>query len=292
MTSPIVIFDILQCLALISLLIPFTTAVLSKSVGRMRTWYNLLFFCIIYCVSFLLLVGHQSTKEEPPLGLCMFQAGAIYAAPPGVGVAGFVFNIELYWRLSSAIMGWRIKERNVSWLLFITPIVHVIIFWEAIFYGLSDLPSIERDPSGIYCHVKQKIPTLITGGTVIAFVVLSTTVEIYTAYFLWKRRRVFHEVRRRLSQDIFPFSLFIRVVLYTLIGFIAIIITIRLNVMPENTPEYIASMHTLSIIPLSVAVLFGSQKDILRVYAVRTKNATMDINEEFLKPNGVEYAKP
>ncbi|KAF5392114.1 hypothetical protein D9757_003206 [Collybiopsis confluens] len=201
MTSPILIFDTLQFIALVALLIPFTTAVLSNYVGRMKTWYNLLCVCIVYCISFLLLVGHQSTKEEPPLGLCLFQAGAIYAAPPAFSgdnnpsIGGLEWEPldlcsilrRLYWRLSSALLARRTRERSVtrllvltpfSQLLVLTPIVHVIIFWEAIFYGLSDVSTIRRDPSGIYCHVQSKIPTLITGASVIGFVVLSLLVQV------------------------------------------------------------------------------------------------------------------
>ncbi|KIK65035.1 hypothetical protein GYMLUDRAFT_94488 [Collybiopsis luxurians FD-317 M1] len=289
MTSPIVIFDILQSLALISLLIPFTTAALSKSVSRMKTWYNLLFFFIVYCISYLLLIGHQFSKEEPPLALCTFQAGAIYAAPSGGAVAGFVFHIELYWRLSSALLGRRIRERNVFWLLFLTPIIHGITFWSVIFYGLSDATLIQRE-NGIYCHIESKLPSLFVGGTVITFVVLFTAVEIYTAHFLWKRRQAFHEVRQRLSQDIFPFSLFIRVIVYTLIGFIAVSITIP-YLMPENTAEHLVSMQALAIIPLSVALLFGTQRDILQVYVgvfQRKKDAT---DGDALKPTNDQESR-
>ncbi|KAE9404122.1 hypothetical protein BT96DRAFT_1016522 [Gymnopus androsaceus JB14] len=234
-------------------------------------------------MSFLLLLGHQSTEEEldkryPPLGLCMFQAGLIYAAPPAVGAAGLAFNIELYWGLSYTIMGKKLQDRKITLLLCLAPIVHVIVFWGSIFHGLADLSSVQRDPSGIYCHIESKIPTLVTGGSVIGFVLLSVAIEAYTARFLWKRRSAFNELGRRESKNMFPLSLLVRVGIYTLIGAVAVIITIRLNVMPPNTGEYVASMHTLAIIPFSVALLFGSQRDILRVYFCARAKMPFDDN--------------
>ncbi len=59
-TPPFVIFDILQLLALLFLCLTLIPAVVSKSVVRMRSWYALIASCMIYRVSFLLLVGQQT----------------------------------------------------------------------------------------------------------------------------------------------------------------------------------------------------------------------------------------
>jgi hypothetical protein len=107
---PYVAFDVLQLLALVLLVAMLLPALLSQSVQRMKTWFNLIVACIIYCISFLLLLGRQS-GQEPPFQLCVFQAGLIYAAPATyvhspfpthttnhfhrVAAAGFAFVIEV-----------------------------------------------------------------------------------------------------------------------------------------------------------------------------------------------------
>ena len=77
LVDEVIIFNILQFLALFLLVITFLPAVFASSVYRMKTWYALLISNAIYCFSFLLLVGHQ-TGPEPPLPLCALQAGLMY----------------------------------------------------------------------------------------------------------------------------------------------------------------------------------------------------------------------
>ncbi|KAJ7756506.1 hypothetical protein DFH07DRAFT_481743 [Mycena maculata] len=131
-TPPFVVFDVLHALALVFLVAMLLPALLSGSVQRMKTWFNLIFACIIYSISFILLIGHQS-GPEPPYALCVFQGGLIYAAPPAIAAAGFAFVFELYLKLSSTLRASEINGRFITMLLLIPPLAHVIVFWVAIF---------------------------------------------------------------------------------------------------------------------------------------------------------------
>jgi formate hydrogenlyase subunit 3/multisubunit Na+/H+ antiporter MnhD subunit len=78
---PVITFDVLQSVALFIIVVALLASLFSRSLHRMKTWFCLLVSFVIYCVSFLLLAGLQNGLE-PPVGLCLFQAGLVYAAPP------------------------------------------------------------------------------------------------------------------------------------------------------------------------------------------------------------------
>ncbi|KAJ7430398.1 hypothetical protein B0H11DRAFT_2135940 [Mycena galericulata] len=283
---PFVVFDVLQFLALLFLMAMLLPALLSRSVQRMKTWFNLIIACIIYCVSFLLLVGHQS-GPEPPFALCVFQAGLIYAAPPGIAAAGLAFVVELYLKLSSTLSMSEINARRIIILLVISPLAHFIVFWVAVFTGLSgpvgDLQDfVQRSDGGLYCHINSKIPTTVTAITVVFFVVMMFIVEVYTIVYLVRKRSAYKGIR--LASGAFPLSLFIRTASYSSIGGLAIILVYILNSSAASSSMQFVFVDFSAILPLTVALVFGFHMDIIRFYMCwRTKkyqNADRNLNEK------------
>ncbi|KAF7336669.1 hypothetical protein MVEN_02101700 [Mycena venus] len=274
-----VVFDVLQLLAFVFLVAMLLPALLSQRIERMKTWFNLVVSCVVYCVSFLLLLGHQS-GPEPPYGLCIFQAGLIYAAPVAVAAAGLVFVVELYLRLSSALCMTQVNERHITILLFVTPLAHCIVFWVAIFTGLSRKDAVGRSQGGLFCDIDSSTPTLTTGISVIVFVLLMIIAEVYTAVYLFRKRSAFKGVKR--SSDTFPLSLFVRTACYTLAGgfchHVRTVVYVSSNEKFLNDRRlvlilnsgldsmFVAMSDFLAIIPLFVALLFGTQRDIIGVY--------------------------
>ncbi|KAJ6619800.1 hypothetical protein B0H10DRAFT_1148285 [Mycena sp. CBHHK59/15] len=268
--APFVVFDVLQLLALVLLAAMLLPAVLSQSVHRMKTWFNLIVACVVYCASFLLLLGHQS-GPEPPFSLCVFQAGLIYAAPATVAAAGLAFVVELYLRLSSVLSQVQVNERHVTILLFMSPLAHLIVFWVAIFTGLAHPPGpgspsiVARSSSGLYCNINSSTPTTVTGVSVILFLAMMIITEVYTVVYLWRKRIGFRGVT--IACRIFPLPLFIRTATYTFLGGLGIILVdILMNSSASGSKDKFAVMDLLAIIPLSVALVFGSQMDIIGVY--------------------------
>jgi len=261
---------VLSLLALVLLVAMLLPAMFSQSVHRMKTWFNLIVACIIYCVSFLLLLGRQS-GPEPPLPLCVFQAGLIYAAPATVAAAGLAFAIELYLRLSATLSNVKFHERRVTILLFLSPSVHLIVFWVAIFTALSlqrgpgSPPIAQRSSPGIYCNIQSNIPTTVTGATVIFLLGLMIIVEAYTVVYLIRKRSGFWGIK--VPGGAFPLRLFIRTVAYTFVGGLGIILVdVFMNSHLSKTSATYAVMDLMAIIPLSVALVFGSQMDLIGVY--------------------------
>ncbi|KAK7440642.1 hypothetical protein VKT23_016991 [Stygiomarasmius scandens] len=270
-TPSFVVFDVLQALALVLLLVTYFAALFSKSITRMKTWFCLMLSSIIYCISFLLLVGHQD-GPDPPFPLCIFQAGLIYAAPATVAASGLGFVIELYMRLSSGLTMTELSHRKITVLMFLSPLAHLLVFWVGIFGGLSNQSAVERIPSGMYCHINASVPTMFTGVTTVTFLVLMVLLEAYTGYYLWRRRRGLVSLRSRGSDGSFPFKLFIRMAVFTLVGGMGMIMVDILMNTKSSASSADITLDLLAIIPLSIAILFGSQTEYLKVYMFWKKN--------------------
>ncbi|KAJ3842022.1 hypothetical protein F5878DRAFT_426098 [Lentinula raphanica] len=252
-----VVFDILQFIALALISLTYLFALLSKRPQRMKTWFALMVSSLVYCISYLLLVGHQ-TGPEPPLGLCLFQAGLIYAAPPVVASAGLAFVVELYLRLTTMM----------------------VTFWIAMFTGLSNLGAIQRNSQQMFCHLLDDLPTTVTGILAAVLVVSMILLELYTIYYFWRQRGIFRDLRRRhQSGPIFPFALFVRVGIFTFAGGLGIIL---IDIMGKSTTAYISTgtMDLLAIIPILIAIVFGTQEDFVQMYnSWKRRGSTKDTYE-------------
>jgi len=226
-------------------------------VQRIKMWYLLQLTSAGYCLSFLFLLGHQ-TGPEPPLHFCAYSAALIYAAPPAAASAALFFVIELHLRLSSALISKTMSDKFIYWVAWGIPFSHGLVFWVSLTVGIADPSKIQRDPSGVYCHiVDNKLPTLLAGTFVLVFLAAMLIMEVLTVVHLVQRRAAVRAIRVRGSD--FPLSLFIRTVLYTISGgFGIIMVDVLMNV--SNT----ITVLLLALIPLSVAIVFGTQAMIFR----------------------------
>ncbi|KAJ3821467.1 hypothetical protein F5880DRAFT_820126 [Lentinula raphanica] len=251
-----VVFDILQFIALALISLTYLFALFSKRRQRMKTWFALMVSSLVYCISYLLLVGHQ-TGPEPPLGLCLFQAGLIYAAPPVVAAAGLAFVVELYLRLTTMMDSRKLDPRIITGLLFLPPLTHQVTFWIAMFTGLSNLGAIQRNSQQMFCHLLDDLPTTVTGILAAVLVVSMILLELYTIYYFWRQRGIFRDLRRRhQSGPIFPFALFVRVGIFTFAGGLGIIL---IDIM---------------------AIVFGTQEDFVQMYnSWKRRGSTKDTYE-------------
>ncbi|KAJ7227250.1 hypothetical protein GGX14DRAFT_629030 [Mycena pura] len=243
-----VVFDVVLFLGVLSLVIPLAPAIFSASVNRMKTWFALLISTAIYCISFLLLLG-QHTGPEPPLPICTLQAGLIYAGPPLLACAGLLFVVELYMRLSAIVMSRKVNENFIYWMLWILPIVHTVDFWVAIMHGLADIHTISRDPSGLYCHITQKVPTTFTGVLTGIFVALMFVVESVTIVLMLRDGCLIVSCE------------------YSLID-----ILVNTNDSSDDSTTSYVTLTFLAVpnicgsVPLSVSIVFGAQMDIVKWY--------------------------
>jgi hypothetical protein len=77
---PIVVFDSVAATATILLALTLAPPVLSSKVHRSKLWLSMITTMMIFPLLYLLNVGSQfHTEDAPPIGLCILQAGFIYA---------------------------------------------------------------------------------------------------------------------------------------------------------------------------------------------------------------------
>ncbi|KAJ7268717.1 hypothetical protein B0H12DRAFT_1096266 [Mycena haematopus] len=289
--EPILIFDILTVVAFVILLLSVLVAWFS-GVQRVKTWYLLQLTSAGYCLSFLLLVGRQ-TGPEPPLQFCALSASLIYAAPPAVASAALFFVIELHLRLSSAIFSRSMSDTFIYWVAWGIPISHGVVFWVSLIVRTSEprhLHLLLAEQNRLACPMSPEYNAiqaayiviswttkcrafytalgsmnfnvtgrgLLTGSLVILFLGAMLLMEAFTIVHLVQQRAAVRNAVRVRKSD-FPLPLFIRTVLFSISGGFGIIMAdILLNVSSAVT------VILLAIIPLSVALVFGTQKELLR----------------------------
>ncbi|KAJ3726540.1 hypothetical protein DFJ43DRAFT_561780 [Lentinula guzmanii] len=271
-----VVFDILQFTALALISATYLSALFSQKLQRMKTWFALMISCLLYCISFVLLVGHQ-TGPSPSLDLCLFQAGLIYAAPPSVAAAGLAFVVELYLRLTTTLTQRRLDNRIITGLLFMPPVVHQIIFWIAMFTGLPKPDIVHRNQQQMFCDIGDDIPTTVTGITVIVLIAMMILLELYTIYYLWSVRSVFRDLRKRCEcGPIFPFALFVRVGIFTFAGGLGMILVDILLNKRSALSGGAGTIDLMAVIPLTIALVFGTQEDIVQIYKFWKKKGPLE----------------
>ncbi|KAF9060593.1 hypothetical protein BDP27DRAFT_1429912 [Rhodocollybia butyracea] len=93
-----------------------------------------------------------------------------------------------------------------------------------------------------------------------------TSIEVYTIVYLWRRRAIFREARRHGVGPVFPFKIFIRVGIYTFAGgFGIMLVDVLLNTNSTASSSNV-TLDLLAVVPLSVAIVFGTQEDIVQMW--------------------------
>ncbi|KAJ3930668.1 MAG: hypothetical protein NXY57DRAFT_1039819 [Lentinula lateritia] len=257
-THAFVVFDVLQFTALALVSATYLSALFSTKLQRLKTWFALMISSLMYCISFLLLLGHQ-TGASPSLGLCLFQAGLIYAAPPSVAAAGLAFIVELYLRLFTTLTSRKLDKRLITALLFLPPLTHQFVFWIALFTGISKQHTVQRNTQQMFCHINDNLPTTVTGVTVVALLVLMILLELSSGIYGG-------------VANVAPFfhlhCSFGRELTHLLEGWESFWSTFFLNT-SSAASSGTGTQDLLAIIPLSIALVFGTQEnnqDIVQMY--------------------------
>ncbi|KAF9456328.1 hypothetical protein BDZ94DRAFT_1275974 [Collybia nuda] len=231
---PIVIFDVLHSVAFFILLVSVMVALFSRSVLRMKTWFSLLISWALYSGSFLILVGHQ-VGPEPPFALCTFQAGLVYGGPPLVAAASLIFVIEVYFHLTAVTLSRGINNDIINWL------------------GLSDIKTIGRHPSGLYCRVNQHVPPDFAGVLVVSFIATSMIFEAYIGVHLYRQRVLIRRIDNQRME--IPLKAFFRMVAFSILGSLAVIMVFVVNTGSDLDGW---SMLFVAGLPLAVALVFDT----------------------------------
>ncbi|KAI1786457.1 hypothetical protein LXA43DRAFT_975775 [Ganoderma leucocontextum] len=258
------IFIAFQATGAIGLLAVLLTVILAPKVYRHFTWLNFCITWLIYCISYLLLAftGSQTSPEPPSYPLCLTQASLIYAAPVLVAMSTFALVLQLWFTLSKALAPPKAKQRDclrngflllapyVAWL---TEIIVILVI------GTMHPTDVERAGHFVYCTISTGRPGNITAAIVAAILLVMVGFDIYIGAMLYRNWRALQGSDQPFQ---IPFSLLVRVALFSLVCVIGIgcAFVFLANV------SYFAGNVIISLMPMIAFLVFGTQRDILKVW--------------------------
>ncbi|KAK7468407.1 hypothetical protein VKT23_002922 [Stygiomarasmius scandens] len=155
-TALIYVFDIIAVSGFLSLSAILMLVWNSPSIHRTPTWYCFIIYWMIYDLVPFLLLGQQ-TGDDPYYELCLLQASLKYAVPVLTSFASVSLVLQLFVSMSLGDDNLGTDNRIVYLLLAAPPCLAVIVFLEALMYGLENPKAVTRSPSGMICCFSDKV---------------------------------------------------------------------------------------------------------------------------------------
>ncbi|KAJ6457069.1 hypothetical protein C8R47DRAFT_1227609 [Mycena vitilis] len=131
-SSPIVVFDTVAVVAALSLALTLAPALFSSKVHRSGPWFSMIITMMIFPLLYLLNVGSQFDTGVPPIGLCILQAGFVYAGPPACTTAVLCFITDMNLGLRAMLTNKARNKHVVTALIAMPAIIFEAVFFEAI----------------------------------------------------------------------------------------------------------------------------------------------------------------
>lgn len=234
----------------------FTAAVWRKIVPRHPSWFNFMITWIISCSSYIFLVGVPSGKN-PSHALCLAQAALVYSVPSLTAGATISLVIHVYMTLRSMLSGvlyrtwWTIA-------LVIGPYVPAwVVLMVSLHIGLREPDSVRRSAENMYCNLKPNLPERLSAALVAAIMLIGLAVELIIFRNLWRAWGTLKRDDRNSASRV------VRVLAFTIVGMLTIILSLIFCALPKHGAAFDL---TISILPLSSVLIFGTQKDIITAW--------------------------
>ncbi|KAJ7582005.1 hypothetical protein C8J56DRAFT_1168094 [Mycena floridula] len=267
MSGYVTAFDTLQFLGLFSTFGIVVTAVFSSKIQRGMTWYFFMAELVVFCIAYLLIVGHQS-GDDPPFGWCLFQAALIFAVPAMCAFSALAMVVQLYITMSASFT--HLSDRvhgMIDFSLLAFPIfIFFLVVVEVTAAGLANPPSVVRSNSGMFCTVTGKTSGTITAVLVVIAVLLMLICEGLIISVYIKRRRA--SSRLHDGDTLVSLPVIVRVSAFSLLPAIALLVTVAASSGATTWTSTTTSIAFLGVacLPLITSVIFGSQEDMLRAW--------------------------
>uniref|UniRef100_A0A8H7Y2X3 Uncharacterized protein n=1 Tax=Psilocybe cubensis TaxID=181762 RepID=A0A8H7Y2X3_PSICU len=147
------------------------------------------------------------------------------------------------------------------------------VLLEIMILGLINPNSVERHPLGMYCHLTTSAAPKITAALTIMALAIFICIEGLIAFMLW---RLWKSTGRlsplRNSYDHISFDVALRVVIFGFCPMVAIGVS-SLQYFPRTNIDTITSTIIQAVLPVVAGLIFGTQRDILRVWMFWRKNS-------------------
>ncbi|KAJ8074955.1 hypothetical protein PM082_019282 [Marasmius tenuissimus] len=268
--GPLWFFNTLQILGFaLNTIVVLTVAINNKQIRRTAVWYMFMVGWVLWCTAhaLLMLAGYQGS-EEPPTAFCLFQAALVYAFPPGMALLTLAILAQLY-----AVMHATIRQRcppeNINILFVSVPLVAFSgIFVQVLVVGIRDPAMVTRDATLMYCNTKSTTPpktsALIVGLASVMMLILESFVIVALVNH-WGTIARFRQVPGNVLSGTMAF----RVTIFSFMPMIALILSV-VAVLSEHASAI--SHVAIAFLPTIAALIFGTQKDVLKPWKFGKKD--------------------
>ncbi|KAJ7890460.1 hypothetical protein B0H14DRAFT_2689372 [Mycena olivaceomarginata] len=226
-------------------------------------WFAFMGSWWLYCVSGLLLVGHQ-LGPDPPFGICLVQATLIHSVPTLASIAGMFFIVDLYCTLRvSLLRSYWIPMKRTPMFLGLIAVSFLGLSLLSLGIGLQDHTTVNR-VQNMFCHINTGLPTLV--GAILSgwSIVIAIAAEIAAGIMLWRLRSTsLSEKKSSPESDAQPIarSMLIRILSFSLFTVLGLILSAIMLFHFDDTQ--IQGNYLLPVLPILVSIMFGAQKDII-----------------------------
>ncbi|KAJ7291560.1 hypothetical protein C8J57DRAFT_1705127 [Mycena rebaudengoi] len=259
-------FNILTIIGFIFLAVVFLTALLSPRVNRIATWYGYMLAWMVFCIVPFFVFGHQTYLDtSPSFYVCLVDSSVMYASRPLAAFSTLALVVHLYLNMSARLKEGKVHPRHVFWLLVFPPIIYVIMFLWTLILGLRTHDQVELEPGGFYCHLASGVPAVVSASLVGLAILLVFFFQTLTGIMFYRNWRAFRREDMRNDHTI-SLSILIRVSVFGSLPVIALALSCTIyvpNLVGKIFPVYNLLLASL---PLSAALIFGSQMDIVHVW--------------------------
>ncbi|KAF5327131.1 hypothetical protein D9619_004957 [Psilocybe cf. subviscida] len=279
----IALFDALYIAGLVSLIAIVLTAWLSPTIRRSSTWFMFIWSWLLLSIANIIIVGQQ-TGPEPMTGICLFQAMLIYGLPVLSSFYAVAFTLQVYVNIQGAIQGRPGVSRNQLIAIHALPIVSCVgVFIEVLVLGLSRPDAITRDDTGMFCHLASSFPSRLTAGITIFAMVVFMVLGFRLYRIIRRRQEALIEISGPGAKGYLSRDVVTRVLVFSCCPIIALTVS-SLQYLSSSHLKDTTSNIILAGLPLVASFIFGTQKDILRVWTSFIPHREMDPGDREIKP--------
>ncbi|KAJ3501611.1 hypothetical protein NMY22_g18866 [Coprinellus aureogranulatus] len=244
------------------------SAILFRSVKRCPVWYSFCASWLVFSASFALLgfAGQQFSATQSK-GLCIAQAGLVYAAPFLGGSASAALVIKLLASILDTLSPSTILRRSsllgtilavaIPWSIWIGVLIGVVVF------SVTKQDNVLLSPNGTFCVVQSSPVPRLTSVFVIILAVVILSVEVVIAIFLIRHRRV----KDLLNQSR---AIAVRVFMFTLVVLTAAVTGMAFTMTEKRGGAFDVLM---AMTPFCTALIFESVEGLFAVASFTEESA-------------------
>ncbi|CAK5272314.1 unnamed protein product, partial [Mycena citricolor] len=262
-----IVFFSLELAGLAGAVIMLLTGLIWRQAARRHiVWFNFMFTWMISCASYILLIG-QSVDELPNRTICVAQSALIYSVPTLTSGSTLALVIHVYITLRTlltvATPDYLFMYRKILTIMLVgVPYVPTAgMFASALVISLRAPPS-ELSLSyseGAFCGLTAT-PLGRISASIVAVMMIAGLV--FEAVIFCTLRRVWRTLQAENRASV---SMITRVMAFTLVSIVSIIISMIFLVLPSEHQSGFNVM--IATIPVTSVLIFGTQKDVLNAWA-------------------------